>query len=319
VAPDARATERTENAELTEPAGQSEPVGQAGSGASAERVVTDEPASAAQSRIPRPMPLRPMTAADVLDGSIAIIKAAPRTILAIAAAVVVPLELLTAWLQRQTLSDSGISGAISAASSTSSPLVDVTLSTVALFVLSGIVLSVVAGAIAYVLSAWYGDHDTTAGRALNASVGRLPALALAWLIVHAIEGVGLIGLLVGAVFLMPLFVVVAPAIVVERLGPWRGIRRSMRLTRKRYGAVLGVAVLVAMVDLVLTVALTGIGFVFELFDWGWVVTAICSAGSSLITVPFVAGAATLLYFDLRVRSEGLDLELGIAAHFNGDR
>jgi len=263
------------------------------------------------------MPLRPMTAADVLDGSIAIIKVAPRTILAISAAVVVPLELLTSWLQRETLSDSGLSGALSAASSTSSPIVDVTVTTVALFVLSGVVLSVVAGAIAYTISAWYADRDASAGEALRASVGRLPALVLAWLLVHAIEAVGLIGLLIGTIFLMPLFVVVAPAIVVERLGPWRGIRRSIKLTQTRYGAVLGIALLVAVVDLVLTVALTGIGYVFELFEWGWIVTAVCSAGSSLITVPFVAGAATLLYFDLRVRSEGLDLELGVAPHFNG--
>jgi hypothetical protein len=93
----------------------------------------------------------------------------------------------------------------------------------------------------------------------------------------------------------------------------------MKLTQTRYGAVLVVGLLVAVVDLVLTVALTGIGFVFEFFDWGWIVTAVCSAGSSLITVPFVAGAATLLYFDLRVRSEGLDLELGAAAHFSSAR
>jgi hypothetical protein len=142
---------------------------------------------------------------------------------------------------------------------------------------------------------------------------------VAWVVVHAIEAVGLLGLLVGEIFLMPLFVVVAPAIVVEGLGPWRGIRRSMRLTQARYGAVLGIALLVAVADLILTVALSGIGLLFEFFDWGWIVSAVCSAGSSLITVPFVAGAATLLYFDLRVRSEGLDLELGIAVHFNGDR
>ena len=180
----------------------------------------------------------------------------------------VPLELLTSWLQRETLSDSGLSGALSAASSTSSPLADITLTTVVLFVLSGIVLSVVAGAIAYVMSAWYADRNTTAGRALHASVGRLPALVVAWLMVHAIEAVGLIGLLVGAIFLMPLFVVVAPAIVVERLGPWRGIRRSMRLTQTRYGAVLGIALLVAMVDLILTVALTGIGFAVRVLRLG---------------------------------------------------
>jgi hypothetical protein len=269
--------------------------------------------------IPRPMPLRPMTAADVVDGSIGIIKAAPRTILAIAAAIVLPLELLSSWLQRDTLSESGLSGALSAASSTSSPLVDITLTTVILFVLAGIVLSVVAGAIAHVLSAWYADRTVTASNALGASVSRLPALVVAWILVHAIEASGLVGFFVGWVLLMPLFLVVAPAIVVERLGPWRGIRRSIKLTQTRYGAVLGIALLVALADVILTVALTGVGLLFEFFDWGWIVNAVFSAASSLITVPFVAGAATLVYFDLRVRSEGLDLELGMAAHFAGDR
>ena len=166
---------------------------------------------------------------------------------------------------------------------------------------------------------WYADRTATAANALSASVSRLPALAIAWLMVHAIEASGLIGFFVGWVLLMPLFVVVAPVIVVERLGPWRGIRRSMKLTQTRYGAVLGIALLVALADVILTVSLTGVGLLFEFFDWGWIVNAVCSAGSSLITVPFVAGAATLVYFDLRVRSEGLDLELGMAAHFAGDR
>jgi hypothetical protein len=78
-------------------------------------------------------------------------------------------------------------------------------------------------------------------------------------------------------------------------------------------------VLVAIVDGLLTIALTGVGLLFEFFDWGWIVDAVFTAGSGLITVPFVAGVATLLYFDLRVRSEGLDLELGIAAHFSSAR
>jgi hypothetical protein len=265
------------------------------------------------------VPLRPLTASDVLDGSIAVIKAAPRTVLAIAAAVVVPYELLASWSQRDTLADSGLSGAFSAASSSTSPLANLTITTLALFVLSGIVLSIVTGAIAHLMSAWYADRHASAGDALTASVSRLPALAVAWLIVHAIEAVGLLGMLIGTLFLIPMFVVVAPAIVIERLGPWRGIRRSMQLTQTRYGAVLGIALLVALVDALLTIALTGIGLLFEFFDWGWIVNAVCSAGSSLITVPFVAAAATLVYFDLRVRSEGLDLELGIATHFARDR
>jgi hypothetical protein len=268
---------------------------------------------------PEPVPLRPLTASDVLDGAIGVIKSAPRTVLTVAACVVVPLELVASWLQRDHLSESGLSGALSAATSTTSPAADITWTTLVLFVLSGIVLSVVAGAIAHLMSSWYADRNATAGDALNASFSRLPALVVAWLLVHAVEGIGLAGIVLGAVFLMPLFVVVAPVIVVEHLGPWRGLRRSMQLVRTRYSSVLGIAILVAVVDGLLTIALTGIGTLFSFFQWGWIVEAVCSAGSSLITVPFVAAAATLMYFDLRVRSEGLDLELGIATHFAGDR
>jgi hypothetical protein len=277
------------------------------------------PAPPAVAAVPRPMPLRPLTAADVLDGSIAVLKAAPRTVLAIAAAVVVPLELLASWLQRDTLSDNGISGVVSAASSTTSPVADVTVTTLVLFAMSGVVLAIVAGAIAHLCSGWYADRDVDAREALGASIRRLPALVVAWVFVHVFEAIGLVGLAIGSLLVMPLFVVVAPAIVVEHLGPWQGIRRSMRLTKTRYAAVLGIAVLVGVVDGLLTIALSGVGLLFEFFEWGWIVNAVTSAGSALVTVPFVAAAATLVYFDLRVRSEGLDIELGIASHFGGAR
>ena len=79
---------------------------------------------------------------------------------------------------------------------------------------------------------------------------------------------------------------------------------------------LGAVLLVAISDAVLTVAISGIALLFAGFSFGWIIEAVAAAGSSLITVPFVAGAATLLYFDLRIRAEGLDLELAIADHFS---
>jgi len=261
------------------------------------------------------MPLRPMTAGDVLDGGIEVIKAAPRAVLGIAAAIVVPLELLSAWLQRETLADRGLGGALSAASSTTSPVADITATTGVLFVLSGVALSIVTAAIATLMSAWYADCDERPGEALAAAFRCVPALTVAWLAVHVLEAAGLVGLAVGAVLVMPLFAVTAPAIAIERLGPWRAVRRSMRLVQPHYGMVLGRVLLVAVIDLVLTVALSGVALAFRSFDWGWTIDAFCSAGSALITVPFVAATATLIYFDLRVRSEGLDLELGIATYF----
>jgi len=261
------------------------------------------------------MPLRPMTVTDVLDGAIAVIKAAPRTVFAIAAAIVVPYELVVAFLQRDQLRDRGLGGVLSVFTSTSDSTTTVRPEDIIVIVLGGLALSLVAAAVARVVSAWYADAHIGPGAALSAATRRFPALFVAWIVVHVCEWTGFLGLVVGALFLMPLFAVVVPAIVVEHLGPWKGVRRSMRLTSRRYGAVLLATILVAVVDLVLTVALSGVGLAFTFFDWGWIVATLCWAGASLVTFPFVAAAATLLYFDLRVRAEGLDIELGIAAAF----
>ena len=121
------------------------------------------------------------------------------------------------------------------------------------------------------------------------------------------------------VFVMPLLMATSPAIAVERIGPLAGVRRSWRLTRARYGAVLGAAILVGVIDAVLTVALGGVGLALSLLPYGWIGDVACQAASSLVTVPFVAGATTLVYLDLRIRTEGLDLELAVAEHFSGAR
>jgi hypothetical protein len=69
------------------------------------------------------------------------------------------------------------------------------------------------------------------------------------------------------------------------------------------------------VSSLLTIALSGLGLAFSFLSFGWVIDVVCRGASALVTVPFVAAATTLVYLDLRVRGEGLDLELDIAEHF----
>ena len=93
--------------------------------------------------------------------------------------------------------------------------------------------------------------------------------------------------------------VIAPfwIVVVEGVGPIRAISRSWSLARRRYSPVLGAVLLIALSDAVLTVAISGIAFLFSSFSFGWIIEAVALAGSSLITTPFVAGAVTFLYFE----------------------
>jgi hypothetical protein len=273
--------------------------------------------TAFEEAIPAPVPLRPMTIADILDGGIAVIKAAPRAVFVISGAFVIPLELVSAWVDRDSLADRGLAGAISAATSSSgSSNSGITASSMVLIALTGMVLALVTGAIAHLVSSWYADRNPTAGEAIRTALRASPALIGAWVVVHLAEAVGVVCFVVGLLFVMPLFLVVSPAIVVERVGLWGGVRRSGQLTRVRYGAVLGTGLLIALVSIVLTVALSGLGLVFSFLSFGWIIDVICRGASSLVTVPFVAAATTLVYLDLRVRAEGLDLELDIAEHFD---
>jgi hypothetical protein len=256
-----------------------------------------------------------MTVSDILDGGVNVIKAAPRAVLVISATFVIPLELVSAWLNRDSLADRGFAGAISAATNSGGRDGDITGLTVLAFVLSGLVLALVTGAVAHLLSAWYADRPASARDGLTAALRVAPALLFGWFLVHLIEAGGTILLVVPGLLVMPLLMVTSPAIVIERLGPRKGVQRSIHLTRSRYGAVFGASVLIGAIDAILTVALGGIGLALSFLPYGWIADVVCQAATSLVTVPFVAGATTLVYLDLRIRHEGLDLELDIAEHF----
>jgi hypothetical protein len=105
---------------------------------------------------------------------------------------------------------------------------------------------------------------------------------------------------------------VAPAIVVETLGPIQGMRRSARLIKPRLFPVLGIALLSGLIASFVGSAL---GFVPQLaaflvgLRWGWLLLAVGGIVTSIVTTPFVAIVATLVYFDGRIRHEGLDLAI----------
>jgi hypothetical protein len=111
----------------------------------------------------------------------------------------------------------------------------------------------------------------------------------------------------------------APALMLERIGPATSIRRAWRLARSSFWRVLGIQLLAGVIFLVLSfilalpfagaeVTTTGLGNPH--YSGLWVAlnfVGIIVAGT--ISRPFLAGADVLLYCDLRMRKEGLDLML----------
>ena len=267
-----------------------------------------------------PLPLHPMSFSDILDGAFKLYKANLVTILVVVGAFVVPVQLVSSFLQRNLLGGHSIFTAINNPSSvgtTDTAATNNRLIITGVTTLIGLVLApLIAGAISRVVSASYLGERETPGSALVVTLKRSWALLIAFVLVHLLEWPAFVFCIFPGICVMTLFVAVAPAIVVERLGPLAGMGRSWRLTKSRFWPTMGVALLTGLLASVLGSIL---GTPFSLaalaigYHWGWILLAIGSILTALVTYPFVAIVATLIYFDLRIRKEGFDLQMIAAA------
>lgn len=247
------------------------------------------------------------------------LKARPRVVIAIATVITVGPQLLSAWLGRAALNGATFGDVVNDPSITgragNSADNAATAALVIQALASSVLLPFVAAALAYVIVGMRLGQEVSAGEALRRTGRRSWALLVGWLLVHAAEGAGSFAF-VGGIAFMTLFTVTAPAIALEELGPINGMRRSWRLVSRRFFPCLGVIMASALVSTLLRQAL---GSVPELLAYlagdrfGWVLLGAGRSATTIVVTSFVAATSVLLYLDLRVRTEGLDLELAADA------
>jgi hypothetical protein len=114
-----------------------------------------------------------------------------------------------------------------------------------------------------------------------------------------------------------------PAVVLERVGPWTGMKRSWQLSRGSFWRLFGITFLAAIIAEVCTLILqipfsvangAAGGFVTpKITVLSVIISAIGSIVAGSFVRPFIAGVPVLLYLDMRMRREGFDLALRNAA------
>ena len=293
------------------------------SGWAAPSPTWDSPTSRAGDERTGPLPMHPMTFSDVIDGAFKLYKANFLTVILITLAITAPVQIVSAFLARDALPEDGIFNVLSdpaAFEATAEAQTDASVSQVVGQIIFGIISVLiapfVAGAVARVVGASYMGGSITVAEALRATLRRAPALLGAWLLVHLLEFSGLIAIGIGVLITLPLFmamfVAVAPALVVEELGPVAAMRRSWRLMRPRFWAVLGTALVAGFIAYtvasIVSALPTSLGFVVGQ-DLGWIFVSLGSLIGLMVSEPIVAIVATLLYFDGRIRHEAFDLEV----------
>jgi hypothetical protein len=164
----------------------------------------------------------------------------------------------------------------------------------------------VAG-LAVLLVVGAGEGSLNPGAAVAASV----ALALLFMaVVFAVA--------IATALVLVRFVFFVQAVVVEGRGPVDALRRSWRLVRGSYWRVLGIMFLLLLLLYILVGLPTGIAsVVIQLvfpdpvrhFALRQSLSTLIGYLSQIVVLPLQLVAYTLLYYDLRVRKEGYDIEL----------
>lgn len=245
---------------------------------------------------------------EILDAAFRIYRANARTIIAVSALIMVPAQVIgTAATGR--LATSLLDQLAADPDLVTFDAGDIAFGLVGALVMM-LAVPLVAVGVSVIVSRSYLGAPVAVSDALRVVRRCWWALVAAWGLVHLLEGIGFLLCVLPAFAVMALFTPVAPVIAVEGLGPVQAMRRSARLVRRRFWPVLGTSVLAGVIDSVVSSVLSAPA---ALFVGGgavsWVFSTAWSAAVGVVTTPFVVIVATLIYFDLRVRNEGFDLEI----------
>ena len=152
--------------------------------------------------------------------------------------------------------------------------------------------------------AYLGDQ-VDVGTAVRRVIPRVVPVLLASIIRSVLFIIGFILFIVPGFWVLARYFAVVPAIVLEEAGTLRSFSRSAELSHGRKWHILGTLVLVTIIYYLLVLGVSLIGAVTGNFV---LQTTISSVGAILV-YPVVAITEALLYYDARIRSEGLDIEL----------
>lgn len=140
-----------------------------------------------------------------------------------------------------------------------------------------------------------GRRDHSVGELLRLVVPVLMPLIGTGLLVGVATGFGLLLLVVPGLYLLTIWAVTAPAIVVERRGAFEGLGRSRQLVRGHGWPVLGVVVVAFLITIVAAILL---GMVAAAISEGEISAAVSLALAATVTAPVQGLAASVIYFRL---------------------
>jgi hypothetical protein len=256
--------------------------------------------------------LRPLSVGEVLDASFKIVRQSFGTLAGCVLVVALPLNIINTLIAASTrdnafnLDTTPTSSNVSTGTEIAGGLLTATLA---------LVLTTLAAAACFrAVSGVYLGERPTVGESLSFAATRVVPVVLLSLLYFFALIPAFIALIIPGAWLSVAWCLSFPALLSEGLGPVAALGRSYRLVKGRwwptFGALLVMYLLVLVISGILG-ALLGAVLIASVDNEAvaGVFSTIINTLSSLITLPLMASVLTVLYFDLRVRKEGFDLQL----------
>jgi hypothetical protein len=258
-----------------------------------------------------PATLRPLGVGEILDAAIKVYRNKFGTMLKAVAVVIVPVQVLNVLI---TLSLPDTSTTAGTTTTTSDSEWAGFAALLLIFVISLVSAALAEAACLKAVSDTYLGTETDWRESLRFGFRRLGSLLWLMLIHGVVVLLGLLACIAPGVWLYVAWSVAVPALLIEGTRGFAALGRSFNLVRRRWWPTFGILLLA---NLLATTVSFGFGllalplvfagrdneFVFDLAN------GVFGAVASVVTIPFVAAVVAVIYFDLRVRKEGFDLQL----------
>lgn len=176
------------------------------------------------------------------------------------------------------------------------------------FVWSAVLWPFAMGAASIALSQAYLGQSPDAGKALRAAWRRLGTLFLTAISIGFIVMLGFLLLIVPGILLWLAFSVAIPVVALEGAGVEQGLQRSVQLTRGHRGKIFLVLAVFVVLQVAFQFSAVGTMVAFGAAPNG-LSSQLVQSVVAIILAPLSITANILIYYDLRIRKEGFDLEV----------
>src|SRR5215207_4891535 len=258
--------------------------------------------------------MRPLGIGEILDAGIKLFARHWRPLVLSVVGLILPVQILSALVTASvapeqfdlTTSETGVEEGEEAEFLIGQGVIAV-LSIVSVLLATAVCFKAVADAYLGVEPEWR--------RSLRFAVRRLGGLFGVAVLGGFLVLLGMIALILPGIWLFVMYSVAVPALLLERIGPVAALRRSFGLVRGRWWPTAGVLLVGYVLIGIVGALVTGVFLLIPSVAAdgnalaGALGSVVGGTVGSVLTTPYSAAVVTLLYFDLRVRKEGLDLQL----------